>query len=117
MEVKTVSAQVRPKTGKGVARRLRAEKLVPATCYGRGREPQSIAVNPLELTKALDPARGWNTVLKLKVEANGKSTEELVVIKDHQVDPLKHTFVHFDFLAVRENETVRVEVPLILTGK
>jgi large subunit ribosomal protein L25 len=117
MEVKTVEALVRPKTGKGVARRLRAQKLVPAICYGRGREPVALAVNPLDLTKALDPARGWNTVLKLRVKDDGRTTEDLVLVKAYQVEPLKRTFLHFDFMAVREGETVRVEIPVVLQGK
>jgi large subunit ribosomal protein L25 len=117
MELKTVEAQLRPTTGKGVARRLRAKKLVPAICYGRGREPLALAVNPVELTKALDPARGWNTVLKLRIQDNGRTTEDLVLVKDHQVEPLKRTYLHFDFLAVKEDETVRVEIPVVLQGK
>jgi large subunit ribosomal protein L25 len=117
MEARTIEAKARPKTGKGVARRLRTEELVPAVCYGRGREPQALAVNPHDLTKALDPARGWNTVLKLKIVGDGGGSEELVLVKDYQVHPIKRDYLHFDFLAVRENEAVLVEVPVILKGK
>lgn len=117
MEVKTIEAQTRSTTGKGMARRLRRQQLVPAICYGRGRKPTPLAVSPSALSKALDPARGWNTVLKLKVVDNGRSTEDLVLVKDYQLDPVKRTFLHIDFIAVRENEQVRVEVPLVLMGK
>jgi large subunit ribosomal protein L25 len=117
MKVNTIEAQVRPKTGKGAARRLRQEKLVPAICYGRSREPIAIAVDPSELTKALDPARGWNTVLKLRVVQSGKTAEDLVLVKDHQVDPIRRSYLHFDFMVVRDNEAVRVDVPVVLVGK
>jgi large subunit ribosomal protein L25 len=117
MEVRTIEAKARPKTGKGVARRLRQHEMVPAICYGRGRAPQPVAVSPSDLTKALDPARGWNTVLKLKITDEGKSTEELVLVKDYQLHPVKRSFLHFDFVAVREDEPVQVEVPIALQGK
>lgn len=113
MEVTTIEARDRVKTGKGAARRLRAELLVPAICYGRHTKPLAIAVDPRALKAALDPTRGFNTVLKLKTP----TSETLVLVRDYQVDAIRRDFIHVDFIAVQENEPLHVEVPLVLTGK
>ena len=118
MEVKTIEAQERVKTGKGVARKLRAQALIPAICYGRGTEPEAVSVDPIALKKSLDPAKGFNTVLKLRVaKSGGTFNEHLVLVREYQIDALKRTFQHVDFISVKEDVPVHVEVPLVLTGK
>jgi large subunit ribosomal protein L25 len=117
MEVKTIEAQHRSETGKGVARKLRSAGRVPAICYGRGSEALAVAIDPVVLKKSLDPARGFNTVLKLKVVGGAEPTEKLVLVRDYQVDPIRREFQHVDFIVVREDEPAHVEVPVVLTGK
>ncbi|MGB4177671.1 MAG: 50S ribosomal protein L25, partial [Halanaerobiales bacterium] len=46
MEKIKLAAQVREKTGKGVARKLRQSGLVPAVIYGKGKDPQALVVDP-----------------------------------------------------------------------
>src|SRR5262249_25570921 len=43
--------------------------------------------------------------------------ERLVLLKDYQQDPVSREMLHADFIDVRENEQVKVNVPLILVGK
>jgi len=111
----TLSARVREGAGKGPARRLRAEGLVPAVVYGRHLEtPVHIAVDPLEVKKAIATPHRLNTLLSLKLDGQ---PERLVLLKDYQQDPLTREMLHADFIDVRENEQVKVNVPLILVGK
>lgn len=111
----TLSARVREGAGKGPARRLRAEGLVPAVVYGRHLEtPVHIAVDPLEVKKAIATPHRLNTLLSLKLDGQ---PERLVLLKDYQQDPLSREMLHADFIDVRENEQVKVNVPLILVGK
>lgn len=118
MEVSIIEAQERAQTGKGVARKLRAKALIPAICYGQGTEPSPVSLDPIALKKSLDPAKGFNTVLKLRVTKNaGGTVEHLVLVRDYQVDALKRTFQHVDFIAVKEDQPVHVEVPVVLNGR
>ncbi len=111
----TLSARAREGAGKGSARRLRAEGLVPAVVYGRHLEtPVHIAVDPVEVKKAIATPHRLNTLLSLKLDGQ---PERLVLLKDYQQDPLSREMLHADFIDVRENEQVKVNVPLVLVGK
>ena len=39
------------------------------------------------------------------------------MLKDYQLDPVTRDLLHADFIDVKENEQVKVKVPLVLTGK
>lgn len=111
----TLAARPRDGAGKGSARRLRAEGLVPAVVYGRHLEaPVHIAVDPIEVKRAIATPHRLNTLLSLKLEGQ---PERLVLLKDYQQDPLSREMLHADFIDVRENEQVKVNVPLVLVGK
>ncbi|HEY3587965.1 MAG TPA: 50S ribosomal protein L25, partial [Myxococcaceae bacterium] len=111
----TLAARVRDGAGKGSARRLRAQGLVPAVVYGRHLEdPVHIAVDPIEVKKAIATPHKFNTLLSLKLDGQ---PERLVLLKDYQQDPLSREMLHADFIDVRENEQVKVNVPLVLTGR
>src|SRR5262245_11357005 len=111
----TLAARVRDGAGKGSARRLRAEGLVPAVVYGRHLEtPVHIAVNPVDVKKAIATPHRLNTLLSLKLDGQ---PDRLVLLKDYQQDPVSREMLHADFIDVRENEQIKVNVPLVLTGK
>ena len=111
----TLAARVRDGAGKGSARRLRSEGLVPAVVYGRHLEtPVHIAVDPIEVKKAIATPHKFNTLLTLKLDGQ---PERLVLLKDYQQDPVSREMLHADFIDVRENEQIKVNVPLVLTGK
>ncbi|RME32409.1 MAG: 50S ribosomal protein L25/general stress protein Ctc [Deltaproteobacteria bacterium] len=108
-----VNARVR--TGKGGARELRRQNLVPAIVYGKGMEPIPVSVDPKALKKVLDPQAGWNTLLTLKGE--GPFEGKQVIVKDMQVDPLSRNVLHVDFQAVDLKAKVSVMVPVVTVGK
>jgi large subunit ribosomal protein L25 len=111
----TLTARVRDGAGKGTARRLRAQGLVPAVVYGRHLEtPVHIAVDPIEVKKAIATPHRLNTLLSLKLDGQ---PERLVLLKDYQQDPLSREVLHADFIDVRENEQIKVNVPLVLSGR
>lgn len=108
--------EARTSTGKGAARRLRAEGRIPAILYGRGRESLPLALDPRALEKILR-AGGANTLLDLTVEGHPEIKDTVALVKELQRDPLRGTIVHADLYAVDLNRTVRVEVPVHLVGK
>jgi large subunit ribosomal protein L25 len=112
-----LAAQRRTTKGKEQAAKLRQKGLIPAVCYGRGAESIPLTVDPVALKRALDPGKRQNTVIELLVE-DGKTTERLsVMLKDYQVDPIKRTVLHADFVRVNVDEVIEVKVPLLLEGK
>ncbi|MDR0965715.1 MAG: 50S ribosomal protein L25 [Myxococcales bacterium] len=115
MENITFKASIRTETGKGAARRLRAEKLIPAVLYGRAAEQSlSLSLDPKALRQIItSSARRLNTLLSLDL-SDGK--EHLVLVKDYQLDTLSHDLVHVDLIQVKADEQVTVRVPLAFVG-
>ena len=107
-EVK-LSAQPRREFGKGAARRLRREHLVPAVLYGHGTDPVHVALPGHATMLALKNANAL-----LTIELEGKT--QLALPKDVQRHPIRSTIEHVDLLIVRRGEKVTVEVPIHLTG-
>jgi large subunit ribosomal protein L25 len=111
----TLKAKTRPASGKGGARKLRATGLIPAVVYGRHlKEPVQIAVDPEGVSEAIATPHKLNTLITLQVDGAG---DRQVLLKDYQQDPLTRELLHADFIEVRENEAVKVNVPLELMGK
>lgn len=110
----TLDAQVREKTGKGVAHRLRAQALIPAVVYGPRSQPLNIAVDPKALKKAIQTPHRLNTLITLKLDGVGERT---ALLKDYQVDPVSRAILHADFYEVQLDQKVTVPVPVVLVGK
>jgi large subunit ribosomal protein L25 len=113
MQMPTLKAQSRTAAGKTEARRLRRSGMVPAIAYGKGRPTTSIAVPPKDVAVILRSERGRNTVVELDMEG-GKI---LAMIKDFTLHPLKRELEHVDFVEVKLDKAVDVEVPLVPIGK
>src|SRR6266545_1506637 len=109
----TVTAERREEKGKGPARRLRQKGLIPAVVYGRKSEPTHLSVDPAALMKAIETPHRFNTVLTLQMDG----AEKHVLFKDYTVDPVSRKLLHADFLEVKLDEAVRVEVPVVTVGR
>jgi large subunit ribosomal protein L25 len=114
LSLSRLEAKTRTGAGKGFARRTRAEGLIPACVYGKHLEkPLNIAVNGKALRAAVNTPKKLNTLIGLSID--GK--EHTVLLKEYQLDPVSRDLLHADFIDVRENEQVKVKIPLVLTGK
>ncbi|RKG66832.1 50S ribosomal protein L25/general stress protein Ctc [Corallococcus sp. CA054B] len=110
----TLEAQAREGSGKGIARRLRAAGQVPAVVYGKHlKAPLHISVDPKAIRAAINTPHKLNTLIQLKLAGN----DQQVLLKDYQMDPLTRDILHADFIAVTEKEQVKVNLPVVLTGK
>ena len=110
----THEAQARDNSGKGVARRLRAQGRIPAVVYGKHlKAPLHVSVDPKGIRTAINTPHKLNTLIQLKLAGN----EQQVLLKDYQMDPLTRDILHADFIAVSEKEQVKVNIPVVLTGK
>lgn len=114
MEIIKLTASPRNESGKGPASRLRRAGLIPAIAYGPKLAATRIAVSPKSLTSVLMSEHGKNSVVELAVEGQEPFN---VMVRDYSYHPLTRQLLHADFLQVRLDESVDVEVPLRLTGK
>lgn len=111
-------AEKRGSTGKGVNRRLRMKGAVPAVLYGKGLEPQPLAVDPKALKLAVTGPLGFNTLLELSIQENGQTLDKrTALLKDYQIHPIKRSYVHADFVAVDITKQIKVRVPIEVTGR
>jgi large subunit ribosomal protein L25 len=109
-----LGAAGRTGTGKGEARRLRLQGKVPAVAYGKELAATLLAVSPKEVLSILQSDRGQNAVIEMDVAAGEKL---LVMIRDYTYHPVNRTLEHVDFVQVKLDRPVNVEVPLHYTGK
>lgn len=109
-----VKVKPRDRKGKGVARKMRAVGNIPGVMYGGGQDAVMLELNPKDLRRAMDPERKLNTFFQ--VEIDGVGTEPCI-ISDIQIDPLKDTFMHVDFLRVDPEEEVSTKIPVEYTGR
>lgn len=118
MEVGKLTVNRRNKTGKGVARKLRAQGRLPGICYGTSIEPITVDLDGRAFRASLDPAKRQNTVIDLTIEDGGNPFKTIsVMVKDYQIHPIRREITHVDFVAVDLTQDVTVEVPLVFTGK
>lgn len=109
-----MNVTLREGTGKGVARKLRAEGQVPAVVYGKGMEPCAIAFEPKALEAAVGGEAGWNTLITLKGAAPVEG--KVVVLKDLDLHPLRRDMVCADFHAIDLSQKGHFMVPVIPVG-
>lgn len=109
-----VTASTRTVKGKSEARRLRHTGQVPAVAYGKDLASTMLSVTPKDIVTILKSERGQNTVLQMTV-TGGK--DMLVMIKDFTYHPVTRSLEHVDFVEVKLDRPVDVEVPLFATGK
>jgi large subunit ribosomal protein L25 len=113
MDEVTLVAEVGRPVGKSAARKIRREGKVPAVVYGLGSDPESVAVPIRELQHILHGASGANTLINL--DLGGRN--ELVLARQVVRHPVRHTYVHLDFIRVRRDTAVTAEVPIHLVGE
>ncbi|MCY1058549.1 50S ribosomal protein L25 [Nannocystis sp. SCPEA4] len=117
-EQREITVQVRSGTGKGAAHKLRATGKIPGVVYGHGGEHLTIALDPLALRKAVDPARKRNTWFAVRIQEEGKADRvESCIIIDRQLDLVRDDILHVDFLRVDPQRELEVKLPLEFTGR
>ena len=114
MEQQVIEVEQRGPRKKGAVRKLRASGKIPGILYGHKEAPVPFAVNPLELRKKLRASgQGRNTIFKV----TGLGREVLALLKATQVDPVRRDLLHIDMIEVREGDVMKVDVPLVFSGK
>src|SRR5438128_8738490 len=113
MAEKQLNASLRGGGGKGSARKLRAQGKVPAILYGHGMDPLKVAIDDRDLYHVLHTDAGSNVLVDLHVGED----RHLAMPREIQRDHIRGQFLHIDFLVVRRDEKIHVDVPVHLVGE
>ena len=107
-ELLVLKAERRDRAGKGAARAVRRNGVVPAVIYGNKQDPELISLDPKPLEAAIKKRGFYSTIMA--VDVAGKATK--VLPRDVQLDPVTDRPIHADFQRVDEKSSVRVWVPV-----
>ena len=116
MEKAILEATHRDELRKNKVKKLRSAGLIPGVIYGNGKDNVSIAVNSIAFEKALRTEFLKNTVLKLQVSKDGKTTDEYAVTYQIQRDVITNFITHIDFLRVDKETKIKLNIPLNFVG-
>ncbi|NDY42065.1 50S ribosomal protein L25 [Dissulfurirhabdus thermomarina] len=114
MEQVSIAATVRTETGKGAARKLRRQGMLPGILYGRKTEPVPLAVDFHGFWKVLNRIPRSRLLCNLEL---GDQGPRLALVKDLQLHPVSDQIRHVDFYEVYMDEPVETEVPVRTVGK
>lgn len=107
-----LQANKREATGKNQVKKLRNNELIPGVIYAKNQENVNVQFAARDFEKVLRQA-GTSTIISLDIDGEGKE----VLIKDFDSHPYKNQFLHVDFQAINQNETIRVTVPVVLLNR
>jgi len=107
-EIKSLVAAVRSGSGKGAARSVRREGRIPAVIYGGGEAPETITLDYRELNKLIYAGHFLTTIFDIDIDGR----KERVLPRDYQLDVVRDTPMHIDFLRLRAGSSLRINVPL-----
>ncbi|MDP2356079.1 MAG: 50S ribosomal protein L25/general stress protein Ctc [Beijerinckiaceae bacterium] len=110
---KQLAATVRDGTGKGAARSVRRESRVPGVIYGGGETAQPISLDYKTLNQLIYAGRFLTTIFDIDL---GDGKIERVIPRDYQLDRVKDTPLHVDFLRLKPGSSLRIDVPIHVVG-
>jgi large subunit ribosomal protein L25 len=116
LEIFDLKTTQRNTLGKGSARALRRQGLIPAVLYGPKRESIPLNISTLDLDKIYKASGTEQVILNLKIENSGIQ-DATAVVKEVQVSPVTGQYLHIDFYEISLNEEITVNVPVEVTGR
>ncbi len=110
---KQLAATVRDGTGKGAARSVRRDSRVPGVIYGGGEAAQPISLDYKTLNHLIYAGHFLTTIFDVDL---GDGKIERVIPRDYQLDRVKDTPLHVDFLRLKPGSSLRIDVPIHVVG-
>lgn len=103
-----LAATVREKVGKGAARSVRRQGLIPAVIYGGNQPSLAISLSDRDVYFKIHGGGFLTTVATIDV--GGEKIR--AIPRDFQLDPVSERPLHVDFLRVVAGSKITVEVPV-----
>jgi len=107
-EIINLTAEPRDRAGKGAARAARRSGRVPGIIYGGGETPVQITLDPHELSRAVNRAGFFATVVDVSLSGATHRT----LAREVQYHPISDVALHVDFMRVAAGAQVTVSVPV-----
>jgi large subunit ribosomal protein L25 len=114
MELRELTIKKRDGVGKGPAKRLRRNGLVPAILYG-GASPMNIAVPPKDILRLIHGHEGSTQLFRVTFE--GSRDGKMAIIRDMQFDPVSEHLIHVDLQEVAMDRAIQVSVAIHHVGE
>jgi large subunit ribosomal protein L25 len=115
MKMQELTIRKRDTFGKGAARRLRRDGVVPAILYG-GAAPVPITVDPKNVLRIIHGHEGTTQLLTLKMDGDGGGTS-MAVIREMQFHPVSERLLHVDLQEVSADRAITVRVAVHPVGE
>jgi large subunit ribosomal protein L25 len=112
-----LTADVRTERGKEAAHRLRRQGILPAVLYGGKSGNIPLSVDLHDLHQIVAKGGGETTLIDLAINQEKETKTVPVIIKELQIDPVKRTLIHADFLEITMGHVIEIHVPFELTGE
>jgi len=113
MELIELSVAKRESTGKGAARRLRANNAIPGIVYGLKKEPVKVAIDVSAFDRVVRDNGTTGLFFDLNIEGDASRG---VMLKEIQMDPFSLHYMHIDFHEIDMDEKVSILVPVETEG-
>ncbi|MEQ8429784.1 MAG: 50S ribosomal protein L25/general stress protein Ctc [Roseovarius sp.] len=113
-EIPDLHVQERTGTGKGAARAVRREHMVPGIVFGGDVDPLPVKIPFNVLLKKLKDGRFKSTLFNLKVDGHD---DVRVICRDVQRDIVKDLPTHFDLMRLRRNTKINLFIPVEFVGE
>jgi len=108
MQRVTIEAVARESGNHGKLSALRRQGFIPAVVYGRGMIPQPVAV-PVRAFERIRRTTGESAIVDLQFEGDKTMT---TVVQEYQVNPIRDTYTHVDFLSISLDEPLTSRIPI-----
>lgn len=111
-DVLSLTAEIREELGTGASRGLRKRGIVPATIYGAGKKPLSIAIEEKEITKYYRKPQFISQVIQFEIgEKKHKVLPKLI-----DLHPITDVVYHASFVFL-ENKMQKMQVPVVYSNR
>lgn len=103
-----LTATARDKVGKGAARAVRRQGLIPGVIYGANQPSLAISLSDRDVYFKIHGGGFLTTVATIDVGGD----KIRVIPRDFQLDPVSDRPIHVDFLRISAGSRITVEVPV-----
>lgn len=110
-----LKAEQRSEIGKGGARSLRRQGMLPAVIYAGGKSTP-IKFHRKEIVKLITSGVGEHAILNIEFSKDGgKPAEHPALIKEYQKDPVSTELLHVDFMEISLKDKIKISIPVVIT--
>jgi len=113
MQQLRLEAQLREATGKGSARMIRRNGMVPGILYGLQRDNTLLQIDERNLHAIMGSEGIESSLINLEIGGIGS---EIAIIKEVQRDPVNRKILHTDFMRISLEQEITVRIPIVSLG-